>query len=177
MTLLVLDLNVPTLAKSVTDDGLWQALLAMGPNFFSFALSFAILGIMWSVHMRQFEDIERVDKRATALNTLRLFIVVLIPFTTSLNSEYSRLLIGQFFYPFNLFLLALVNYLQGLYVSKHPSFYRRYNLADINAGQTRSLVFVVVTALVCVLTPFFGSKALFAFLLITLINLIMNKKK
>lgn len=175
MTLLVLDLNVPRLAMNTTDRGLWQALAVMSPNFFSFALSFAILGIMWSVHMRQFEYIERVDKRATALNTLRLFIVVLIPFTTSLNSEYSRLLIGQLFYPLNLFLLALITYLQGLYVSHHHSFYRTYNLSHIRTGQARSLVFVLVTALVCVLTPFFGSLAFFAFLLITILNPVIGR--
>ena len=176
MTLLVLNLNVPKLVGAITDENLWNALVSGGTNFFSFTLSFVILGIMWSIHMRQFESIERVDKRATTLNTLRLFIVVLIPFTTSLNAQYGNLLLAQVLYPLNLFFLALITYLQGMYASNHRSFYRKYNQKDINAGQARSMVFVLATALVCVLTIFIGNKAFFALLLIPIIGSMIDRK-
>ena len=176
MTLLVLNLNVPKLVGAITDENLWNALVSGGTNFFSFTLSFVILGIMWSIHMRQFESIERVDKRATTLNTLRLFIVVLIPFTTSLNAQYGNLLLAQVLYPLNLFFLALITYLQGMYASNHRSFYRKYNQKDINAGQARSMVFVLATALVCVLTIFIGNKAFFALLLIPMIGSMIDRK-
>jgi uncharacterized membrane protein len=126
--------------------------------------------------MRQFESIERVDKRATALNTLRLFIVVLIPFTTSLNAQYSNLLLAQMLYPLNLFFLALVTYLQGLYASNHRSFYRQYDQNNINAGQARSMVFVLATALVCILTVFVGNSAFFILILIPFIGRLVSKK-
>jgi uncharacterized membrane protein len=176
MTLLVLNLNVPKLVGAITDENLWKALVADSTYFFSFALSFAILGLMWSIHMRQFESIERVDKRATALNTLRLFIVVLIPFTTSLNAQYSNLLLAQMLYPLNLFFLALVTYLQGLYASNHRSFYRQYDQNNINAGQARSMVFVLATALVCILTVFVGNSAFFILILIPFIGRLVSKK-
>lgn len=176
MTLLVLNLNVPKLVGAITDENLWNAFVSGGTNFFSFTLSFVILGIMWSIHMRQFESIERVDKRATTLNTLRLFIVVLIPFTTSLNAQYGNLLLAQVLYPLNLFFLALITYLQGMYASNHRSFYRKYHQKDINAGQARSMVFVLATALVCVLTIFIGNKAFFALLLIPIIGSMIDRK-
>lgn len=175
MTLLVLNLNVPRLVGAITDDNLWKALLADSTNFFSFTLSFVILGIMWSIHMRQFEAIERVDRRATTLNTLRLFLVVLIPFTTSLNAEYGNLLLAQMFYPINLFLLALITYLQGLYASNHHGFYRKYDKHSVDVGQARSLVFVLATALVCVLVVFVGNMAFFALFLIPVIGWIVGK--
>lgn len=175
MTLLVLNLNVPRLLGAITDENLWKALLADSTNFFSFTLSFVILGIMWSIHMRQFEAIERVDRRATTLNTLRLFLVVLIPFTTSLNAEYGNLLLAQMFYPINLFLLALITYLQGLYASNHHSFYRKYDKRSVEVGQARSLVFVLATALVCVLVVFVGNMAFFALFLIPVIGWIVGK--
>lgn len=176
MTLLVLNLNVPKLMGAITDENLWKALAADGTNFFSFTLSFVILGIMWSIHMRQFESIERVDRRATTLNTLRLFVVVLIPFTTSLNAQYGNLLLAQLLYPINLFFLALITYLQGLYASNHHSFYREYNKSNIDAGQARSLVFVLMTALVCVLTLFIGNMAFFALFLIPIVAPVIDKK-
>ncbi len=176
MTLLVLNLNVPRLLGAITNENLWKALLADSTNFFSFTLSFVILGIMWSIHMRQFESIERVDRRATTLNTLRLFLVVLIPFTTSLNAEYGNLLLAQMFYPINLFLLALITYLQGMYASNHHGFYRKYDKKSVEVGQARSLVFVLATALVCVLVVFVGNMAFFALFLIPVIGWIVGKK-
>ena len=175
MTLLVLNLNVPKLLGAITDENLWRALQADSTSFFSFVLSFVILGIMWSIHMRQFESIERIDKRATTLNTIRLFVVVLIPFTTSLNAQYGNLLLAQILYPINLFFLALMTYLQGLYASNHRSFYRTYDAQDISAGQVRSLVFVMATVLVCVLTVFIGNKAFFALFLIPILGPVMVK--
>lgn len=166
MTLLVLDLNVPQLASNVTNLGLWQALAQLGPNFLSFVLSFLILGIMWSVHMRQFEYIEKVDRMVVSLNTLRLFVVVLIPFTTSLNGHYSNLLVGEIFYPINLFLLALITYIQGAYVSRHHRFYRNYNKPQIDIGLDRSMAFVIVAGIVCVATVLIGAFAFFGFLLV-----------
>ena len=75
-----------------------------------------------------------------------------------------------------LFFLALITYLQGMYASNHRSFYRKYNQKDINAGQARSMVFVLATALVCVLTIFIGNKAFFALLLIPMIGSMIDRK-
>lgn len=176
MTLLVLNLNVPKLMGAITDENLWRALQADSTSFFSFVLSFVILGVMWSIHMRQFEAIELIDRKATTLNTIRLFVVVLIPFTTSLNAEYGNLLLAQMLYPINLFLLALITYLQGIYASNHHSFYRKYDRRTVDIGQARSLVFVLATALVCVLVVFVGNMAFFALFSIPIIGWLVGKK-
>lgn len=176
MTLLVLDLAVPTINGTTTNQSLWQALVALGPNLLSFALSFIILGIMWAIHMRQFEHIDKVDHKLTSLNTLRLFVVVLIPFTTSLNGHYGSLLVGQIFYPINLFLLALVTYIQGNYVASRPDFYSIYNKSDVAAGQRRSLSFVIVSGIVCIATVFLGSMAFFGYLLVPISGIFLKQK-
>ncbi len=169
MTLLVLDLVVPQIGGVVTDSVLWHALGALAPNFISFTLSFIILGLMWSVHARQFEYISKVDNKLVALNTLRLFVVVLIPFTTSLNGHYSGLVIGQLFYPLNLFLLALVTYIQGAYAGRHEEFYSEYNPINIAIGQKRSLAFMIIAGVVCVLVVPLGNVAFMGFVAIPLV--------
>lgn len=178
MTLLVLDLVVPQINGVVTDSILWKSLTALSPNLISFTLSFIILGLMWSIHTRQFEYITKVDDTLVTLNTLRLFIVVLIPFTTSLNGHYPNLVIGQVFYPLNLFLLALVTYIQGVYASRHREFYHEYSESNIRAGQNRSLVFLIVSGLICLAIIPLGNIAFFGFLLIPLLlRLPVFKKK
>jgi uncharacterized membrane protein len=83
MTLLVLDLAVPNIDTVKNSADLWSALGPLSGNIISFSISFAILAIMWGIHVRQFDGIKRIDERVLNYNNLRLFIVVLIPFTTS----------------------------------------------------------------------------------------------
>ncbi len=169
MTLLVLGLNVPKLVGDISNQALWSGLKDMLPNFLAFIISFSVLGIMWGVHMRQFESIKRVDKKVTTLNTIRLFIVILIPFTAELAATYPKLSLAQFIYPLNLFILALITYLQGKYVSQRSNFYDNYEDEKIKTGQASTLVFVLVSGAICVLVLPFGSYAFFAYLLIPIL--------
>jgi uncharacterized membrane protein len=49
ITLLILEIKVPPLAR-IESLGLWWTLAAQWPSFVAYALSFVIIGIMWSNH-------------------------------------------------------------------------------------------------------------------------------
>ena len=85
MTLLVLDLEVP---DGLPPDQVGAALVQQLPHFFSFALSFAVIGSAWLNHHRKFSVIIRYDFRLQVLNLLLLFFVALLPLPTGLLSEY-----------------------------------------------------------------------------------------
>ncbi|MDQ0735845.1 TMEM175 family protein [Arthrobacter agilis] len=85
MTLLVLDLEVP---DGLPPDQVGAALVQQLPHFFSFALSFAVIGSAWLNHHRKFSVIVRYDFRLQVLNLLLLFFVAVLPLPTSLLSEY-----------------------------------------------------------------------------------------
>lgn len=165
MTLLVLDLAVPAASQVETSGQLWQAMGPLAGNFMSFTISFAILAIMWSVHVRQFESIKHMDNRVLNYNMLRLFLVVIIPFTTSLLGEFNDIALAQVLYPLNLLALAVVTYLQGVYLAKRPSYFKEFNKQAIAAGNRRSLAFVITAAIVTLIAPFLGGYAFFGFFL------------
>lgn len=176
MTLLVLDLAVPNI-KTVTDShGLWGALGPLAGNIISFTISFAILALMWGIHVRQFDGIKRIDERVLNYNNLRLFVVVLIPFTTSLVGEYNQVSLASFLYALNLFALAVVTLLQGTYLDKHPSFFENFDKAEATAGNQRSLAFAVCAAIVLVGSIFLGPYAYFGFFLSPVIIRFMPKR-
>jgi uncharacterized membrane protein len=52
ITLLALDIRVPELAGTVTNDGLAAAIAALGPRIFAYVLSFAVVGLFWLAHWR-----------------------------------------------------------------------------------------------------------------------------
>lgn len=150
MTLLVLDLNVPNLAGTVSNQQLSQALWQIWPNVFAFVLAFLLLGNAWAVHHRQFALIQKWDDRFVMINTLRLLIVVCIPFTTSLIAHYGNLTSGALPFATNFFLLAMASYWQWDYAIKH-NLIGAVSARSKKLGRQKSL-FAALVAILAMLT-------------------------
>ncbi|BAJ73764.1 predicted integral membrane protein [Microbacterium testaceum StLB037] len=163
-TLLVLGLTDQSLGTVRTNDDLAEGLLALAHPVFSFVISFLILCVMWMTHVRQFEWIVRIDDTGMWLNNARLLLVVLVPFTSSLNTSYDDLLLGRILLPINFFLAIVVGWLQwvwavrsGATVDLTPDDARRLGRAGLSA--------VVISAGAVALSPWVGSLAFLLFAL------------
>ncbi|HWA01096.1 MAG TPA: TMEM175 family protein [Caulobacterales bacterium] len=87
LTIMVLELHPPVLSDSDTDAALWNGLAHMGRTFFAFVVSFLIVGVWWSVHMRVTRTLKSFDWPTAIFNFLFLFTVTLVPFATSVLGE------------------------------------------------------------------------------------------
>jgi uncharacterized membrane protein len=87
ITLLILGVALP-LMHDPSERELRGAILSLWPNFIAFALSFAVIGIMWQNHHALFRFVARIDRKTVALNLLLLFGTVMIPFATSTIGAY-----------------------------------------------------------------------------------------
>ncbi|HEY7500801.1 MAG TPA: TMEM175 family protein [Vicinamibacterales bacterium] len=86
ITLLVLDLKVPReLHEGQT---LADALVKQWPAYMAFVTSFLTILIMWINHHRMFTLVDRCDHRVLFYNGFLLLGVTVVPFPTSLVSEY-----------------------------------------------------------------------------------------
>lgn len=88
ITLLVLDIKVPTAANIAGKQTLLQALLHQWPIYFSYFLSFITVLIMWMNHHKLFLHIRRSDQPFLLLNGLLLMGVTLVPFPTAVLAEH-----------------------------------------------------------------------------------------
>lgn len=86
-TLLVLGLALPPF-RLAGEGRLESALIALWPNAVAYALSFAVIGIMWNNHHMLFRTVERIDRSTWLLNLLLLGITAFIPFATGVLGEY-----------------------------------------------------------------------------------------
>jgi uncharacterized membrane protein len=91
ITLLILDLKVPELSRAQATSGLPGVLYAQRAKFFSFVLSFAVIGLYWRSHLYIFGYIRRFDSLLIVLNLLFLLFIAMLPFVTSLLGEYGDL--------------------------------------------------------------------------------------
>jgi uncharacterized membrane protein len=82
LTLLAINLRLPASNDSVAD-----LLRQMRPAFFSFFVSFLVIGVMWMAHHRMFTFIARNDGALMTVNLVLLLTVTLIPFTSSVLGD------------------------------------------------------------------------------------------
>ncbi len=88
ITLLVLDIHVPTAPLTNASLSLTKELLNQWPAYVAYITSFLTILVMWINHHRIFGMIRRSDDRFLIFNGLLLMVVCLFPFTTSLAAAY-----------------------------------------------------------------------------------------
>jgi uncharacterized membrane protein len=111
ITLLVLNLEVPTVPGDELDD----ALVDLIPSLIAYLLSFVLVGRFWIIHHRLFETLRAFDSRLMTLNLAFLTLIVLVPFATELFDRYTQEPIAAAVLGATLGLAALTHWLAVAY--------------------------------------------------------------
>jgi len=112
MTLLVLDIRPPEVGATQ----LPMAIFALWPNFLSYAISFALLGIYFMGYTAQFRYVKKVDHGSHWISFLFLALVTLIPFSTALLSREPYEVLSISIYALNLIFIGLTLYWHWIHV-------------------------------------------------------------
>jgi uncharacterized membrane protein len=87
ITLLALDIRPPAGQPLDTDADVLKVLGSIGPQFFSFVISFIVIGLYWIGHHWMFRFIVRADVRLLMLNLLLMLCIAFMPFPTYLLGQ------------------------------------------------------------------------------------------
>jgi len=90
ITLLAIEIRLPSVEGSLSDTELARALLDIWPKYLGYVISFLVVGSFWMSHHRKFRYIQHYDSRLIAMNLLLLMAIGFIPFPTSVLSEYGN---------------------------------------------------------------------------------------
>lgn len=88
MTLLVLDLHIPSAAQVHGERELLFALAALGPQWVAYGMSFLTLGIFWAGQQTQLNHIGEGTRDLTWIHLGFLFAITLLPLSTRLLAEF-----------------------------------------------------------------------------------------
>ena len=88
MTLLVLDLHIPSAAQVHGEGELFVALGALGPQWVAYGMSFLTLGIFWAGQQTQLNHLSEGSRDLTWIHLGFLFAVTLLPLSTRLLAEF-----------------------------------------------------------------------------------------
>ena len=110
MTLLVLDLHIPTAAQVHGDGELLAALCALGPQWLAYLMSFLTLGIFWAGQQTQLNHIGEGTRDLTWIHLLFLFFITLLPLSTRLLAEFITFRTALLIYWLNILALGATLY-------------------------------------------------------------------
>ncbi len=88
LTLLIIDIKIPSTEKINNTADFWLALKHIVPSVLAFVLSFIIILITWVNHHVNLKLVNRSSSSFIYANGFMLLTVVFIPFPTSLMGEY-----------------------------------------------------------------------------------------
>jgi uncharacterized membrane protein len=88
ITLLVLEIHVPSVQGKDISAALAHNLLALTPKFLTYILSFVLVCIWWVAHHHLFHVLRRSDRGLLWLNSLFLLWLAFIPFPTALMGDF-----------------------------------------------------------------------------------------
>lgn len=125
ITLLVLEIKVSHIDEEVNSQKVIVSLISIAPKFFSWALSFFMLLIMWVNHHRIFNEIEKTDNALLWLNGLLLFFMSFVPFPTAFMGDYFTQPMAAFFFGICLMLVGVAFYFLRAYIVKNPGLLRK----------------------------------------------------
>ena len=88
MTLLVLDLHLPSAAQVHSEGDLLVALGALGPQWVAYLMSFLTLGIFWAGQQTQLNHMSEGTRDLTWIHLGFLLAITLMPLSTRLLAEF-----------------------------------------------------------------------------------------
>jgi uncharacterized membrane protein len=88
ITLLALDLQVPKLGNDAPAAAVAAALARQWPSYLAFITSFFTVLIMWVNHHAMFKLVQKTNARVLFANGLLLLLTTVVPFSTSLVTQY-----------------------------------------------------------------------------------------
>ena len=121
MTLLILEIRAPdNVPSDVAATEVPNLVWALWPKFFSYVLSFLVIGTYWIAHHQTFRYVRSYDRTLLWLNLVFLLSISFIPFPTDLLGEYGELRFSVIVYAASLGMARLLLAVVWWYVVAGP---------------------------------------------------------
>ena len=117
MTLLVLDIHIPSASAIHSEAELCWALAGMAPQWIAYLMSFLTLGIFWAGQQTQLNHLREGSRDLTWIHLAFLFTITLMPLTTRLLAEFITYRGALLIYWLNILILGAILYWSWKYVT------------------------------------------------------------
>ena len=165
LTLMVFQIRVP----DVPPDKLWRQLLHQAPEFYTYAVSFVLVGIYWVAHHNMYHLVKRSTRLLLWMNLVFLMFVGFVPYSVALVGRYADIQRVMIIYGVHLMIISGLLFLQWWYVTRQKNLL----VTPLNKEFVRSVDLKILQApAVCVLailTSFISVRGSYLLYLLTIV--------
>jgi uncharacterized membrane protein len=173
MTLLILDISVPDIPQDSATAELPGRVLDLWPEFFSYALSFVVIGTYWMAHHGTFRYFRSYDRMLMFLNLLFLLSISFVPFPTALLGEYGEQQFAVVLYALSLAVPRLLLALVSWYATKRSLLIENLDPRIGRYHLVRSLAISAIFLLSIVVSFFSVSAAILSWILMFVVDTLL----
>jgi uncharacterized membrane protein len=163
ITLLALDLK-PNLAARTTSDGLAHYVHEHLPEYAAFAIAFFVIAQYWVLHRRLMRRVQRTSSALTRMTIYFLFGITLAPLTATLTGNLDNDL-AVFLFAINVLFIGTAAGAMGELIRRQQLENYREGREERVRRQTRSVVSVLIPAIVAATAWVIGGHAAYFYLL------------
>src|SRR6478752_746736 len=120
ITLLALNLK---LGKISHEHLTFSDLIIPWKNYVAFVLSFISIANFWRIHHDLYVYIHKINEKLLVLNIIWMFLIIVLPFSTTLVSTYFGDSPAVLLYTLNILLISLVQTVIWRYATKKKNFF------------------------------------------------------
>ena len=173
MTILVFNISVPELIFFTegehAEERLSNKFASLWPDILAYIISFTTLAVYWVTHHRIFRWILYVDRPLIWINISFLMTIGIVPFSTTLLTQYLDQQISILGYSFNAILAGVIVYALFFYAKRHPVFVDKTVPALIVRRSGRRIIVTTLTYSIAILFSFTYLPASWFLLILVLI--------
>lgn len=147
LTLLVLNLDSPNLAKTIADPTVQVGIQRLGEQLFGYFLTYSVIGSYWIAHCRTFRGRFHIGMPLLAFNLSFLFCLSLLPFTTDMMTTYLRSHFAWWCYSGNVILVGVFHTAMVIRVDNREHIVRDLARARTYVSLVAPILFLISFAL------------------------------
>ena len=131
LTLLVLELKLPTITPGASEQQFLQAVLDLLPKVATWLLSFAVMVLFWLAQLRLYRLSAAIDSTMVWTELMQLALISLLPFSTGLLGEYGGYVTAAALYSGHLTTIALLSWFRTAHLLKYPELHNAELTPDV----------------------------------------------
>lgn len=120
LTLLVLELKLPSLGEAATNADLLHALRELLPKALTWFLSFWVMAVLWLSQVRIYHLVHSLTRTMVRLELTQLACISLMPFSTALIGEHGKLPTAAIIYAGNMLAITVTGALRTREILNQP---------------------------------------------------------
>jgi uncharacterized membrane protein len=119
LTLLIFNIQVPTIAPPLSNAKVWQSYLTIYPHIIIYVITFTVIAALWINHHFLFHGfVVAIDRWLNLLNLLYLMFIVFIPFSASFIATYHAYQAAAIIYGVNIFAVVFLGWMMLTYIKR-----------------------------------------------------------